>query len=135
MIELLLPQLRLAASMMFGLRFSVRSLEQLVDAINETRRELGAVGEECRELLGPPALDEDSRRDVQLRRFRAQARRAARETPYYATLFERVDLPPERLRWEDIPRVPLTPKEALRENPEACATGSYGSPTRMKGAQ
>jgi phenylacetate-coenzyme A ligase PaaK-like adenylate-forming protein len=142
-IELLVPQLRFAASMALGVRFSVRSLERLVEAIKETREEFGAVGDECKEFLGAPELDEESRREVQLRRFRTQAVRAARETRYYGALFERLGLDPRTLRWEDVQRLPLTPKDAIREDPDgfvrqgakpcllATTTGTTGRPTSV----
>ena len=56
---------------------------------------------------------------MQLRRFREQAGRAARETAYYQRLFERLELDPARLRSEEIARLPLTPKEDLRTDPDA----------------
>src|SRR6266508_6642053 len=95
------------------------------------------------ELLGGPALDEETRREMQLRRFRTQAARAARETAYYRRLFEQLGLDPTRLRYEDIQRIPLTLKEALRDDPDAfvrknaqpcfrtTTTGTTGRPTSV----
>ena len=82
---------------MFGLPFSTRSLDRLVDALLATHREFGAVASEGAELLGGPALDEETRREMQLRRFRTQAARAARETAYYRRLLEHLNLDPTRL--------------------------------------
>ena len=82
MLEAAFAQMRLAASLAFGLPFSTRSLNRIVDALLDTRREFGAVGTQGDELLAGPALDEQTRRDIQLRRFRSQAARAARETAY-----------------------------------------------------
>jgi phenylacetate-coenzyme A ligase PaaK-like adenylate-forming protein len=56
---------------------------------------------------------------MQLRRFRGQAKRGARETAYYQRLFADLDLDPGRLRADDIARIPLTPKAALRADPTA----------------
>jgi phenylacetate-CoA ligase len=143
MLEMLAAQLRYAASVVFGLPFSSRSLDRIVDALLATYHEFGAVAREDAELLGAPALDEQTRRDVQLRRFRAQALRAARETPYYRRLFEGLGLDPARLRNEDIGRLPLTPKEVLRGDPDAfvretarpcvrtTTTGTTGAPTSV----
>jgi phenylacetate-CoA ligase len=143
MLETLAAQLRFAASMVFGLPFSARSLDRLVDALLATQHEFGTIGSEGAELLGGPILDEQTRRAVQLRRFRTQATRAARETAYYGRLFERLDLDPAWLRDEDIQRIPLTPKEALRDDPDAfvrrtaqpcfrsTTTGTTGKPTSV----
>jgi phenylacetate-CoA ligase len=143
MLETALGQLRFAASILFGVPFDLRSLERLVDALRETHREFGAIGSEAGELIGGPALDEATRREVQLRRFRAQAVRGARETAYYRRLFQRLGLDPARLRHEDIPCLPLTPKQALRTDPDAfvrrtarpylraMTTGTTGRPTTV----
>jgi phenylacetate-coenzyme A ligase PaaK-like adenylate-forming protein len=141
MLETAFAQLRFAASLFFGTRFSLHSLDQLLNALRDTRREFGAIGAEGPALLGTPALDDETRRTMQLRRFRTQAVRAARETRYYQRLFERLDLDPARLRYEDIVRLPLTPKEDLRADPDAfvrhtaapylraMTTGTTGKPT------
>jgi phenylacetate-CoA ligase len=142
MIESVFAQVRLAASLLFGLPFSARSLDQLVDGLLATRREFGPLAS-ADELLAGPTLDEETRGDMQLRRFRAQAKRAARDTSYYQELFARLDLDPARLRNEDIVRIPLTPKAALRADPDAfvrraahgcfrtATTGTTGQPTRI----
>lgn len=141
MIETGLAQLRFAASIVFGTRFSLRSLDRLIASLRDTQHEFGAIGAEGAELLGGPTLDDETRRAMQLRRFRAQAVRAARETTYYRHLFERFDLDPARLRYEEISHLPLTPKEALRADPDAyvrrsarpylraMTTGTTGWPT------
>lgn len=143
MIETALAQLRFAASLVFGTRFSLRSLERLIAAIRETQREFGALGSEGAALLDGPTLDEETRRAMQLRRFRAQAVRAARQTAYYRRLFERLALDPARLRYEEIAGLPLTPKEDLRAEPDAfvcrtarpylraMTTGTTGWPTSV----
>jgi phenylacetate-coenzyme A ligase PaaK-like adenylate-forming protein len=80
---------------------------------------------------------------MQLRRFRTQVIRAARETAYYGRLFEQLGLDPARLRYEDIQRIPPTPKEGLRDDPDAfvrqnaqpcfrtTTTGTTGRPTSV----
>src|SRR5262245_7172566 len=118
MLETLYAQLRFAASVVFGFPFSQRSLDRLVDPFLETRREFGTLGTEAGEMLGGPALDEEMRQTVQLRRFRTQAERGARETAYYGRLFERLGLDPQQLSYEDISRIPVTPKEAVRDHPD-----------------
>jgi len=139
-----LAQLRIAASVGLGRPFAQWSLDHLIDAIKETKREFGTIEvEEGGSHLGGPELDEEARRELHLRRFGTQAVRAAHETDYYGRLFERLDLDPQRLRFEDIARLPLTNKEALRENPDAfvrrtatpcfrtTTTGTTGKPTSI----
>jgi phenylacetate-CoA ligase len=141
MIETALAQLSFAASILFGRPFSLRSLDRIIDAMLDTYREFGSIGSEGKEMLQDPALDEETRREMQLRRFRKQAARAARHTRYYGGLFERIGIDPERMKYEDIRRIPLTQKESLRDdvgafvsratNPvfRTTTTGTTGWPT------
>jgi phenylacetate-coenzyme A ligase PaaK-like adenylate-forming protein len=143
MIETAFAQLRFAASVLFGIRFSRRAFDRIIDGMLATRREFGVVGEEARELTAGPALDEESRRDMQLRRFRKQAARAAGRTPYYAELFKRIGLDPAKLSWEEVQLIPLTPKEDIRDRPgdfvcrdarpvfRTTTTGTTGRPTSV----
>jgi len=138
-----LAQLRFAMSVGFGRPFSAWSLERLIEAIKETEREFGTIDAEGVELLSGPTLDEETRREAQLRRFRTQALRAARHTAYYEELFERLGLDPARLGFEDISRIPPTSKAALRADPGAfvsrvsspqfctTTTGTTGKPTNV----
>jgi phenylacetate-coenzyme A ligase PaaK-like adenylate-forming protein len=117
----------------------------LIAALRETRHEFGpaAVGAEGAEIIGGPQLDDATRRDMQLRRFRGQAKRAACETRYYQRLFAELDVDPGRLGAADIARLPLTPKDALRADAEAfvrrgakpvlraMTTGTTGWPTSV----
>jgi phenylacetate-CoA ligase len=141
MLEAAFAQIRFAASLVFGLPFSARALDRIVDALLATRHEFGTIDAEGAELLGGPTLDEATRRDVQLRCFRAQATRAARETAYYGDLFTRIGLAPSKLNHGALQRIPTTPKAALREDPDAfvcqsaapifrtTTTGTTGKPT------
>jgi phenylacetate-coenzyme A ligase PaaK-like adenylate-forming protein len=143
MIETAFAQLRFAASMLFGIRLSQRSLDRIIDGMLATRREFGAVGQDARGLTSGPALDEESRRDMQLRRFRRQAARAAGDTAYYEQLFKQIGLDPARLTWEEVQRIPLTPKKDIRDRPgdfvrrdgrpvfRTTTTGTTGWPTSV----
>jgi phenylacetate-CoA ligase len=143
MIETGLAQLRFVASIVFGTRFSLRSLERLVAALRDTKHEFGKLSTEGADLLSSPALDEETRSAMQLRRFRSQAVRAARETAYYHNLFKGLALDPARLSFEEIARLPLTPKVAVRTDPDAfvcrtakpylqaTTTGTTGWPTSI----
>ena len=145
MIELIPAQLRLAASVGFGARFRVKSLERILAAMIATRAEFGSMGEDAEQMIQGPLFSADTelRRDVERRRFRQQAVRAARETCYYRELFERIGLDPRRLEWEDIQMVPLTTKADLRERPDdftrergrptlrALTTGTTSAPTAV----
>lgn len=119
MFETIYAQVRFATSMLFGRPFDLRSLDRLTETLLETQREFGLVGQEAGELLNGPTLDEETGREIQLRRFRTQAKRGAQETTYYQELFVRLELDPARLRYEDISRIPVTSKEAVRDNPDA----------------
>jgi phenylacetate-CoA ligase len=139
----MLAQLRFAASIGAARPFAKWSLDQLIDSIIETRLEFGTIGSEGAALLSGPVLDDETRREFHLRRFRTQAVRGARETVYYKDLFERLNLDPAQLNFEDILRIPPTSKEALRENPDAfvrrtatpcfrtTTTGTTGKPTSI----
>jgi hypothetical protein len=143
MLVALVAQLRFAASIALGLDFDVRSLERLVDALAATRREFGAFAPGGADVLDGPYLDENTRRELHLRRFRTQAERAARETAYYASLFETIGIAEGRFSFADTSRVPLTTKAALRADPDAfvrrtarptyhcVTTGSTGQPTSV----
>src|SRR5688572_27123353 len=98
MLEVAFAQLRFAASLLFGVRFHQPSLERLVAALKETRREFGEVSSAA-ELVGPPELDSHTLRAVQERRFRTQARRAISETDHYAPLAGQLAIDPDRLRF------------------------------------
>jgi phenylacetate-CoA ligase len=141
MIETALAQLSFATSILFGRPFSLSSLDRIIDAMLDTYREFGSLGSEGKETLQGPALDEETRREMQLRRFRQQAVRASRHTRYYGGLFQRIGIDPQRMQYEGIQRIPLTPKEALRDdvgafvsratNPvfRTTTTGTTGWPT------
>jgi phenylacetate-CoA ligase len=138
MLATALAQLRFASAILLGRPFALGALDRLVDDAVATVREFGSLGDQAGELLGGPTLDEAARCDMQLRRFRAQAVRAARETRYYAELFEHSGLDPTRL---DPATLPPTRKEALRADPDAfvrrgaspvlrtTTTGTTGPPT------
>jgi phenylacetate-CoA ligase len=127
----------------FARPFSAWSLDRLFEAVKETEREFGTIDAEGVELLSGPTLDDETRREVQLRRFRTQAKRAARQCVYYEDLFERLGLDPARISFEDIARIPPTSKEALQADPGAfvsrdsspifctTTTGTTGKPTSV----
>ena len=143
MLEIAAAELSHAASNMLGRRFSPRALLRLLHAIDESQRFSNANEAGTLELLKPIRLDDETRREVLLRRFRLQAARAARETVYYRDMFARLGLNPARLRWEDIAQIPLTPKEGLRDWPydfvarnakpflRTTTTGTTGKPTSI----
>jgi hypothetical protein len=114
MVEPALAQLRFAGSVVLGRPCPPWALERLIVAARDIRREFGSLGQDGAGLLGGPALDEETRAALYLRRFRAQAMHAAHETPYYGRLFEGLGLDPARLRAEDLPRISVTLKEAAR---------------------
>jgi phenylacetate-coenzyme A ligase PaaK-like adenylate-forming protein len=137
-----LAQLRLAIALLMGRPVPGWALSALVAAAVATQREFGTLGTSAAEAVTGPALDADTQREVQLRRFRSQARRAA-AAPYYGRLFQTHGLNPGTLTWEEIAGLPLTPKAALRDDPDAflhpraqpvlraTTHGTTGEPTRI----
>jgi phenylacetate-CoA ligase len=141
-LETAVAQLRYAASVVFGRPFSPWVLDRLIDGVIATQREFGALGSGG-DVLGGPVLDAETRHSMQVRRFRSQAVRGARETAYYGRLFSDLGCDPARLRAEDIATIPPTPKEAQRADPDAfvrrtarpcfrtMTTGTTGRPTSV----
>ena len=66
MLETAFAQVCFAASVVFGFSFSARWLDRLVDSLLATQREFGAIGADGTEILAGPALDDETRRAVQL---------------------------------------------------------------------
>jgi phenylacetate-CoA ligase len=143
MLETVYAQIRFAMSALFARPFHLPSLNRLVEALLATYYEFGELTHEAGELMIGPVLDEDARRELQLRRFRRQAVRATRETRYYAVLFEALGLDPRQLTEETIRRLPLTTKATLRTQAPAfvcrsqqptlltTTTGTTGRPLSM----
>jgi phenylacetate-CoA ligase len=144
-LETAFAQLRFGLSLGLGRPFHTPSLDRLVDAIRETQHEFGptAIGTQAAESISGPQLDDATQHDMQLRRFRGQARRGARETAYYQRLFAELGLDPARLTAADIAELPLTSKDALRADSDAfvrrdagpvlraMTTGTTGWPTSV----
>lgn len=143
MLETAIAQLRFAASLLFGRPLHQRSMDNLVAALLATRHEFGTIGADAGDLLSGPTMAPEELREMQVRRFRAQARRGMKQTRYYADLFARLDVDPAQLTTDDISRLPLLDKETLRAQPEnfvcrtssptlrTLTTGTTGTPTSM----
>ena len=143
MLTAALAQLRLAMSLITGRPVPAWALDRLVVAARDTVHEFGQIEPDEGQPLTGPVLEESVRREVQLRRFRTQAKRAASGTAYYAALFSDRGLDPGALTWDDIARLPVTSKDALRDGPDdfihrdACpifrstTTGTTGRPTQV----
>ena len=143
MIKTAFAQLRFTTSIVFGLPFAQWSLDHLIDAIQETQREFGPAGKLTAEMLAGPELGAEEFQELSMRRFRKQAARAARQTPYYQRVFGELKIDPAQLTYADIARIPLTRKEDLRADPDAflasssrptfrtTTTGTTGKPTSI----
>jgi phenylacetate-coenzyme A ligase PaaK-like adenylate-forming protein len=140
MIRAALATTRLAASVALGRRFAPWSLDWIVGAMLATHAEFGALDERAVPTSPGAAIDEASRRAIQLRRMRELVSRA-RHTPYYARELAGFD---EGLRgWDAFERLPVTTKAALRDDPDAfvypearvvmrsATTGTTGRPTAV----
>src|SRR3954469_9204569 len=142
MLATALAQLRLAFALLRGHPVPAWVLSALISAAGATRQEFGALDADAAAALAGPALDADTQREVQLRRFRTQARRAA-AAPYYGQLFQNLGPHLGKLAWEEIAGLPPTPKTALRDDPDAfvhpraqpvlraTTHGTTGEPTRI----
>ncbi|MGH9279961.1 MAG: phenylacetate--CoA ligase family protein [Acidimicrobiales bacterium] len=135
MIETAVANLRFALSMGLGRPFHQPSLDRIYRAVRQTQEEFGGLGVDISEVLSGPSLDEETRRFLQTRRFRKQATRGLHETRYYAEVLGRLGIDPRKLSFDDISELPLTPKEALRDNPEAFVrrTAKLGARTTTTG--
>ena len=143
MLETAVANLRFALSMGLGRPFHQPSLDRIYRAVRQTQEEFGGLGVDITEVLSGPSLDEETRRFLQTRRFRKQAARGLRETRYYGEVLGRLGVDPAKLAFEDIGSLPLTSKEALRDDPEAfvrstvrlgartTTTGTTGWPTSV----
>lgn len=143
MLAAALAQIRLAVALVTGRPIPARALDLLIVAARDTVREFGQISPDGGQSLTGPTLDEVTRREMQLRRFRHQADRAATGTPFYEERFAHLALDPARLTWGEITRLPLTTKDALRERPDdfvhrevqpilrSTTTGTTGRPTQV----
>ena len=132
-----------APAHLVGRRVSARALERIIAALRAPEPDIDRLAEVTRDLLEGPLLYHASRRRLHLQRFREIAERARRQTDYYHDLFPRLGLDPATLRYEDIARLPTTPKEAVRDDPDAfvshrarpflraTTTGTTGTPTSI----
>jgi len=143
MLAAALAQLRLAVSLVTGRPVPGWALDRLVAAARDTVLEFDQVAPDGGQSLTGPTLDEATRREMQLRRFRTQAGRAATGTAFYRSLFADLALDSGKLTWDDIARLPVTTKDALRDGPDdfvhrdarptlrSTTTGTTGRPTQV----
>ena len=142
MIRAAVATARLAASLALGRRFAPWSLDWIVRAMLDTRAEFGALDERAVPSSPRIAIDERSRRAIQLRRTRELVSRA-RHTPYYAGALALAGLDERLPGWDAFERLPLTTKAVLRDDPDAFVhpearvvlrtetTGTTGRPTAI----
>lgn len=128
MLEAVYAQLRYAASLLLARPLHLPSLHRMIDAVQAGHAEFGPLTSEAQMLIGGPSLDTDTQRHIQLTRFRVQAKRAARDTAFYATLFNRLGIDPKRLTLDEVAQLPLTLKSDLRDNAAGVIRRGY-SPT------
>jgi phenylacetate-CoA ligase len=119
MLDTAVAQIRVALSIATGRRLNIRALDRLLDGMLATSLEFGAIGAEGAQALGGPPLDDAVRQRVALRRFRSLAQRAAARTRYYSSLFAEHEIDPARMEWDDVRRLPVTGRDALRDDPDA----------------
>lgn len=117
MVGLASVELSYVASKTLGIPFSLPALHDLLDVLLDAYKGNGPISADGSNLLQSLNLNSDTSREVILRRFRMQAERACHQTSYYAELFAKIGLDPAALTWDDISQIPLTPKEAARDQP------------------
>jgi phenylacetate-CoA ligase len=138
-----LRQLRYGGALLAGRRIPLRAVEGMVRDVLATRAEFGEVGSEQRRLLQGSALDADTRRTLDQRRWQRMVRSAYAETRYYRRRLDELGLTPDDLVLERAAELPPTPKAAIRAMPEAFVsdrstpvfqawtTGTTGIPTSV----
>jgi len=112
-----IAQLSVASSVALGVPVAGWALEHLVGAALATQHEFGTIGSGATELVSGPTLDAATRHEMQARRFRSQARRAQRETRYYAQLFEDLAVDPGQLTYTTIALCPAHRRPPFRKRP------------------
>jgi len=106
-------QMRMAMSMVWGRPISPRNVERLIDDALETLATFGAPGDDVQQLLDGPFSDPKLRHDFQTRGLRRTARRLAKASPYYRTLFDSHGIDADRLTVEQMASIPVTVKRDL----------------------
>ncbi|MFJ7203656.1 phenylacetate--CoA ligase family protein [Streptomyces sp. NPDC098789] len=139
MLETGVRQVRVALSMVFGRRLSVRAVERLVADALATLEEFGSLGDDVDELADGPFADPDERRDLQNRALRRTVRKLAKRSPFYRERLAGVDL--DALTVETLTSIPVTRKADLIERPDEflCSppylatqtTGTTGRPVQI----
>lgn len=136
-----LAQLHHGFALVSGRRLRVRDIERLVADIVATRREFGQIGDVA--AFRGTSLSREDRRPIDDRRLRRLARMAYDGTVYYRRQFDRAGIAPGKLNLDTLGDFPVTPKEALRDLPEAFVnrsaqpwyraetTGTTGPPTAV----
>lgn len=115
MIDAGFRQLRMAWAVATGGRIRISDAEAVVRHLGASVREFGAVDQRgLQEALGQP-VDPEARRMFDERGLR-RAARAADRTPYYRQLFTQLGLDPKRVTLDDLPSIPLTRKDVMRED-------------------
>lgn len=141
MLDTAFRQLRYGGALIAGRRIAVSDVRAMVRDALASRAEYGVLGgeEQLTQLQG--AVDADSRRTVDSRRWRAMVHKAYQETVYYRRRLDELGLDPDALSLERAGQLPPTPKEAVRALPEAFVsrtacpvfqawtTGTTGVPT------
>ena len=143
MFETGIRQFRMAMAMVWGYHINPRNVERLVEDGLKTLKEFGTPGDDVQQLLDGPFSDAKARQEFQNRSLQRTARRLARFSPYYQKLFASLDINLEKLTIADMPRIPVTQKQVLREQQQdfittntqpyvaTRTTGTTGHPTEV----
>lgn len=134
-------QLRNGMALVSGRRIRIADIEHVVADILATRAEFGETGDLA--AFRGTSMAAADRRPVDDRRLRRLARAAYANTTYYRDRFDRACVKPDEISLSTLDQLPVTPKEALRDLPEAFVdrrvrpwyraetTGTTGVPTAV----
>src|SRR5690349_17855262 len=115
MFETGIRQFQMAMAMVWGKPIHPRTMERLIEDALKTLKEFGTPGDDVQQLLEGPFSDPSARREFQNRALQRTLQRLMRFSPYYHKRLASLGIEAGKLSVEDMPRLPMTRKEALVE--------------------
>ncbi len=122
MFETGIRQLRMVFSIVMGSPINPRNIERLIQDALKTLEEFGTPGDDAQQMLAGPFADPNARRSLQTGALQRTARRLARVSPYYRTLFAAQGIAPKDITVDTIHKIPVTLKAALQEQQQEFVT-------------
>ncbi len=122
MFETGIRQFRMAMSMVWGKPVNANNIHRLIEDALKTLEEFGTPGDDVQQLLDGPFADPAARKEFQNYSLRRTVVRLARVSPYYQKLLASQNIDPKKFSLDDMPRIPVTLKQALQEHGQAFIT-------------